>query len=158
VTEYPLAAILALLITYAYLHDKSYLVLVDTGTWEFTPPESAKSWTALFLGFIVAVIMANVLGWTLDWIFAGLSRLFSAAGFFAGSFDKSPLVFSASFLIFSLIGFLWLWFRAGRKIRHVSVLQILAASLVVLFCSYLSTSLITSFTKASNDSPAAAAP
>ncbi|WP_136660336.1 hypothetical protein [Nitratireductor sp. XY-223] len=144
VAEYPLVTIIVIIVVYSYFHKNGYLILFDFNSKKIILPKTVKSWIAIIVGFIVVAIVANVIGWILSTILNAIGRAFNMVGFFAASFDENPLEFTISFLIFAILGILYLWLRAGRQFNQISIIRAAVVGFVVLFCSYISSSLFVS--------------
>ena len=93
------------------------------------------------VGFVVAVILSNFVGYLFNALVALLGKLFGAGQTFVGPFEKNPVAFVLLLVLTSGFGVLYLWWTAGWKIRNSDPIRLFATAFIVLFATYVLTSL-----------------
>ena len=145
VAEYPFTTTLVFVTVFYILQVKNMCVFYDSTTGSLKRTYDLSEIFYAVIGFIVAVFLANFVGYIFNAIVGFLGWVFNDVTAFTRPFEKHPLAFVLILLIFVLVESVYLLVKTRGKIRDVNPLLALSLGFCVLFATYVTTSIVVAF-------------
>ncbi len=152
VKDYRLPTLCVFLIVFAYLHQNSKLVFFDENGFKRT--YSLEEILFGLIGFIIAVALSNVVGYMYNAIVALVAWVFGTTKVFVGPFGKHPLQFVSFLLTWAVAALVYASIRFRWRPKNANIFRVFVTCFVILFATYVSTSLYVSIRGEDKDTEA----